>query len=225
VLNEVAPTFIGMIEDAQPALAMSNIMLIPGGIEQRARAAKRVDKAAHAPVSKVARVVGAELCENVARAIFPPRNELARGRFKKHKTQEISLVVTVQPTAKKPGGRFVPATGVPQPVETVSGMANSGDGCKQGCRNIRIGPNIWMRTSGQFEQIVALGARQRQGARQSAQRFRRRLYRTSLFDPCAPGRADSGLCGEFFTPQAWGSPTAARFRRLRAFAVSADEFA
>ena len=125
VLNEVAPAFLGMIEDAQPALAMSNIVLIPGGFEQRTLAAKQVDKAAHAPVPKVARVVGAELSENVAGAVFPPRNELASGRFKKHKAQEISLVVAVQPTAKKPGGRFVPATGVPQPVETVSGMANS----------------------------------------------------------------------------------------------------
>src|ERR1700734_1055097 len=61
---------------------------------------------------------------------------------------------------KKPGGRFVPATGVPQAVETVSGVANSRDGCEQRRRNIRIGPNIGVRTPGQFEQIVALGARQ-----------------------------------------------------------------
>jgi len=103
VLNKATPAFIGMIEGARPALAMSNIVLIPGSIEQRTLAAKQVDKAAHAPVPKVARVVGAELSEKVAGAIFPLRNELACGRFKKHKTQKILLVVAVQPTAKKPG--------------------------------------------------------------------------------------------------------------------------
>src|SRR5262249_50846130 len=150
--------FVGMIEDAQPALAMSHIVLIPGSIEQRTLAAKQVDKAAHAPIPKVARVVGAELSEKVAGAIFPLRNELACGRFKKHKTQKISLVVAVQPTAKKPGRGLVPATRIPQPVETVSGMTNGGDGRKQGRRNIRIGSNIRIRTSSEFEQIVALGA-------------------------------------------------------------------
>ena len=160
MLNEGAPAFVRMIEDAQPALAPSNIVLIPGSFEQRTLAAKRLDKAAYAPVPKVARVVGAELAEDVAGAILLPWDQFARGRFKKHKPQEISLVVAVQPTAKKPGRRFVPATGVPQAVETVSGVANSRDGCEQRRRNIRIGPNIGVRTPGQFEQIVALGARQ-----------------------------------------------------------------
>ena len=112
-----------------------------------------------------------------------------------------------------------------KPVETVSGMANSRDGCEQRRRNIRIGPNIGVRTSGQFEQIVALGARQGQRPRQPIQRFRRRLYRTSLFDPRAPGRADAGFRGQFFTPQPRGAPPAARFHRPRALAVSTDEFA
>ena len=140
---------------------MSHIVLLPGSIEQWTFAAKQVDEAAHAPVPKVARVVGTELSENVAGAIFPPRNELAGGRFKKHKPQKILLVVAVQPAAEKPSRRFVPATGMPQAVETVSGMANGGDGCKQGRRNIQIGPNIRIQTSGQFEQIIALGTRQR----------------------------------------------------------------
>jgi hypothetical protein len=72
VLNEGAPAFVRMIEDAQPALAPSNIVLIPGSFEQRTLAAKRLDKAAYAPVPKVARVVGAELAEDVAGAILPP---------------------------------------------------------------------------------------------------------------------------------------------------------
>ena len=218
-----APAFVGMIEDTQPALAMPNIVFIPGGFEQRTLAAKQVDEAAHAPVPKVARVVGAELSENVAGAVFPPRNELASGQFKKHKAQKISLVVAVQPAAKKPGRGLVPAAGIPQPVETVSRMANRADSCQQGRRNIRIGPNIWIRTSGQLEQIVALGARQRQRPRQSIQRFGRRLNRTSLFDPRAPSRADAGFCGEFLTPQTRGATPAARFHGLRALAVSADE--
>ena len=136
-------------------------------------------------------------------------------------------MVAVQPAAKEPRRRLVPATRIPEAVEAIGRDFDSSDGGDERWRRVRGGSarSLGIEATRELEEIVAFGARQRQGLRDAAERLGGGLHRTPLFDPSAPGHADAGERRELLAPETRGSSPAGRRCRPHTLAVRAHELA
>src|ERR1700760_276803 len=103
-----------MIEHAKAALADLDGLLIPGFREERALAPQRLDEDLDLGVAKGAHEVGAKFGEQPSRSILPVGNKLPSRGLQKRITQEVALIIAIQPASKEPSGRLVPAARVPE---------------------------------------------------------------------------------------------------------------
>ncbi len=162
MLSEAHETIVRMVEQAEPAFANLNGLLIPRFREERALAAERFNENLDLGVAKRTGEVRAKFREQPPRSILPDRNQRASRRFKKHIPQKVALTIPVEPAVKKPGRRFVLAARVPEAVKSIGWVFNRPDRGDQGGRRIRRGPAQSFRIdkARKLEQIVAFGARQ-----------------------------------------------------------------
>jgi SAM-dependent methyltransferase len=137
------------------------------------------------------------------------------------------LTIAVQPAAKEPRRRLVPAACVPKAIEAIGPIFDRSDGGDQGRGRVRGRPAGAFRIDAprKLEQIVVLGARQRERLRDAAESLGGGLHRAPLLDPRTPGHADAGQRGEFLAPEAGGSPPARRRPWQHTLPVSAHELA
>jgi hypothetical protein len=227
VLDETHGAVVRMIEHAKAAFAGLHGLLIPGFRKESALGAKRLDEYLDLSVAKDAGEVGAKFGQQPSRSFLPVGNELPSGWLEERIAEEVALTIAVQPAAKEPRRRFVPAAGVPEAIESIGRVFDRLDGGDQGGRRVGGGParSFRIEPSRELEQIVVLSARQGERLRNAAERLGGGLDGAPLLDPRAPGHADAGQGGEFLAPEAGGSPPASRRPWPYALAVSAHELA
>src|ERR1700733_11105653 len=212
VLDETHGAVVRVIEHAKAAFAGLNGLLIPRFCKEGALAAERLDEYLDLSVAKGASEVGAKFGEQPSRPVLPGGNQVASGGLEEHVAQEVALTIAVQPAAKEPRRRLVPAACVPQAIEAVGRIFDRFDGGDQGWRRVRGRSTRSLRIEPprKLEQIVVFGARQRQRLRDAAESLGGGLHRAPLLDPRTPGHADAGQRGEFLAPEAGSSPPASR---------------
>jgi hypothetical protein len=227
VLNKPHEAVARMIERTKATFAGLDGLLIPRFCKERALAPERLDEYLDLSVAKGAREVRAKLSEQASRPVLPVGNQRASGGLEENIPQEIALTIVVQPAVKEPRRRFVPAARVPEAIESIGRVFDRFDGGDQGGGRVRGRPVRSFRIDAprKLEQIVVLGARQRERLRNAAEGLGGSLHRAPLLDPRAPGHADAGQRGEFLTPETRSSPPASRRRWPRALTVSANELA
>jgi hypothetical protein len=123
VLHEAHGAVVGVIEQTKPAFAGLNGLLVPRFREERALGPERLDKELDLRVAEGAGEVRAKFGEQAPGSVLPGGNELASRGLEKHVTQEVALTIAVQPAAKEPRRRFVPAARVPEAVEAIGGYS------------------------------------------------------------------------------------------------------
>jgi hypothetical protein len=227
VLDETHETVVRVIEHAKAAFASLNGLLIPRFCKEGALAAERLDEYLDLSVAKGAREVGAKFGEQPFRPVLPVGNELTSGGLEERIAQEVALTIAIQPAAKEPRRRLVPAARVPEAIEAIGRAFDRFDGgnqrggrvCRRPARSLRID------TPRKLEQIVVLGARQRESLRNAAESLGGGLHRAPLLDPRAPGHADAGERREFLAPKTRGSPPASRRPWPFTLSVGANELA
>ena len=185
VLREGKDAIVRVHEGAKSAFAAEHGLRIPFAVEQGAVAPQAVDHCAQPRIVEAAAKIGAEFGKQAAGAVLPAVDQLARGRLGEDEAQEVALAALAQPADEQMLGRLVPAARVPEPVEAIGGICDRGDGgLKRGGGIGGLGGRRRLRIAavGKFEQIGALGARQRQRLRQPAQRRRRDLDVAALLE-------------------------------------------
>jgi len=225
MLSETEQTSLRVIECSFATGAMLNTLIVPSLREQQTVFPQRVDEGSHPGVSRRMSIVGPEFFKQPPRSILPLGNERSRAPLEENEAQQVALMVSIEPTAEKTFRRPVPAAGIPQSIETVGRMPDRLDRSKQRRRRVRLwfGRRFRIEAARKLEQISPFRLRQRQGPRETAERFGRCLYGAALFDPRAPRRADAGLCRQFLATQAWRAPAPAGGDGSRVFSVRANE--
>lgn len=231
VLDKTQHAAVTVAKTAQSALAMLDVLRVPGLREQRTSGEKIVDERPHPHIPEIVGEIGAKLGEQAARTLFPFRDQRRRGVVEEDETEQIPLTgpvaSTVKPAAKQRPGRRVPAAGVPERIKPVGRAVQQPD-CRpqrnQSIRTVSV-TGVGIDPAGQFEHVASFGRRQRQRDGQPFQRLRRGANLAALLYPCAPRGADAGACRQFLATQTRRAPPASRLRWRQAFAVSADKFA
>jgi hypothetical protein len=90
-----------MVEQAKPAFADLNRLLIPCFGEERALAAERFDECFDLSVAKRAGEVRAKFAEQPSRPVLPGWNQRAGGRVEKYIPQQVALTKPVQLAVKR----------------------------------------------------------------------------------------------------------------------------
>src|ERR1700677_3270453 len=208
MLREAHETVVRVMEHTKAAFAGLDGLLIPRLGKEGALAPERLDEYLDLSVAKGASEVGAKFGEQPSRPVLPGGNQVASGGLEEHVAQEGALTIAVQPAAKEPRRRLVPAARVPEAVESVGRVFDRFDGGDQ--RGGRVGGrparSLRIEPSRKLEQIVVLGARQRERLRDAAESLGGGLHRAPLLDPPTPGHADAGQRGEVLAPEGGTSP-------------------
>src|SRR5208282_5696465 len=192
-------------EGPQSAVAVLNVLLLPGPREQRTFRLQPVDEGLYLRVAEGVAKVGAEFGEQPARPLAPVRDQDAGTLLKKDEAQQIALMVGVEPADEQARCGGIPGAGVPQAVEAIGRIPDRLDG---GCQRRRGAPlrllrQVRIEPSRQLEQIGALRGRERERSRKASQGLGRGLYGPPLFDPGAPRRTDARPRSQLLPPQTW----------------------
>ncbi|CAM2161012.1 hypothetical protein PT2222_90230 [Paraburkholderia tropica] len=221
-----------MMEFAPSAFALEHVLRAPVAAEFVARGDQRIDQRARGRVVQMADGVGAELSGQTARAGFPVDDQLASERLREGETQQVAVVIAVEPAREQIRGLRVPGERGPLAVEHVGGRVDQADGLQQGGGRVGGAGGVGfggIALRGEFEQIGAFGAREPQRHGDARERVRRRRDRPALLDPRVPGRTHAAKLRDFLAAQAGRAPARAGrqadFLRRQTLAMGADELA